>query len=72
MARRRNPDQDILIAKTSGVLVVDGVEQTITRGVSRARASHPIVRAAPDWWEPIQVHYDVEEATAAPGERREG
>lgn len=70
--RRRDPDRDVLVARISGVLVIDGREETVTAGRTRARASHPIVKAAPDWWEPINVHYDLEEAVAEPGERRAG
>ena len=66
---RKNLDQ-ILVAKESGVVVLDGQEVVVHKNITRARAGHAIVKAAPDLWEPIKVHYDVEQATAAPGERR--
>lgn len=71
MARpRRNPDDDIMIAVDSGVVVHDGREQIVTKGVTRARRGHQIVRANPSLWRPIDVHFDIEQATAAPGELR--
>lgn len=71
MARRRNPDEQILIATTSGVWVdADGVEYPYFRGITRVRAVHPLARAVPDAFKPVDVHYDVEQATAAPGEKR--
>jgi hypothetical protein len=68
--RRRNPDDDVMVAVDSGIVVVDGREEFVRRGITRARRSHPIVKAAPSLWKPIDVHYDVEQMTAAPGERR--
>lgn len=67
---RRNPDMDILIAVESGIAHVGGEECVVRRGITRARRGHPLVAATPNWWKPIDVHYDVEQATAAPGEKR--
>lgn len=68
---RKHPDDEVMIARDSGVVVVDGVEEFVRRGISRAHRGHPIVQAAPDLWEPIGVHFAVETTTAAPGETRE-
>lgn len=68
--RRRNPDDDIMIAVDSGVIVIDGREQQVFKGVTRARRSHEIVKAMPDLWKKIDVHFDVEQMTAGPGELR--
>lgn len=71
MARaRRNPDNEILIAIDSGVVNVDGEMYPVTRGVTRVRAAHPLAKAAPGLFKPIEVHYDIEQATSAPGELR--
>jgi hypothetical protein len=67
---RKNRDDDIMIAVDSGVIVVDGRECQINRGHTRARRGHEIVKAAPNLWKQIDVHYEVEQATAAPGEKR--
>lgn len=66
---RRNPDDEIMVAVVSGVLQCDG-EHQITKGITRARRGHPIVKAAPEWWRVLDVHYEIEQATAAPGELR--
>lgn len=71
MARpRKNPDYEILIANESGVVQVDGEECVVVRGVTRAERGAAIVKLTPDWWKPIEAHYRVEQATAAPGEQR--
>lgn len=67
--RRRNPDDEIMVAVVSGVIQCEG-EHQIVKGISRARRGHPIVKASPDWWKPIEVHFEVEQMTAAPGELR--
>lgn len=63
-------DDVILVAKTTGSMRVGKEEFFFTRGVTRIRASHPLAKAAPDFFEEIDVHYDVEQTTAAPGEKR--
>lgn len=71
MARRRNPDQEILIATVSGVWVDrDGTEYPYYQGQTRVRSSHPLAKAIPDAFRTLDVHYDVEQATNAPGEVR--
>ena len=67
---RKNLDDDILVATESGWVTVGGNAEPIRRGVTRARRGSAIVKASPDMWKPIDVHYDVEQATAAPGEKR--
>jgi hypothetical protein len=69
LARPRNEHQ-ILIAKQSGVIQIDGEECFVVKGVTRAERGAEIVRLTPGWWEPIKAHYRVEQATAAPGELR--
>lgn len=71
--RRRNPEDEILIANVSGVWVdKDGTECPYYAGRTRVRASHPLAKAIPGAFDPMDVQYDVEEATASPGERRGG
>jgi len=69
---RKYPDSgDIVVAKESGFLTLASGEVVgFKRGVTRFRNTHPAVRQAPQFFEPISVHYDVEQATAAPGELR--
>ncbi|HET6638593.1 MAG TPA: hypothetical protein VFH82_07425 [Gemmatimonadota bacterium] len=48
---------------------IDGEPVTVTAG-SRFDMSHPVVLAHPEMFEKLPVRYEVEQATAAPGERR--
>ena len=46
---------------------------TITAGITRVREGHPLLKTYPDWFrlaDDLAVHYEVEAATAAPGELR--
>lgn len=61
---------DIYVAKDSGVIEVEGERVVVTKGQTRVRAGHQILADYPDLFEPIGVHFDVERATRAPGERR--
>lgn len=67
---RKHPDSDVMIAKTSAVITLDGNEVVIVEGVTRAHRGHEIVQKWPGFWKPIDVHYGVEQMTAAPGEQR--
>lgn len=68
---RRDPEREILIATCSGIWVdKQGAEYPYFQGQTRVRASHPLARAVPDAFKPIDVHYDVEQAITPPGERR--
>jgi len=50
---------------------VDGY-QTITKDVTRVREGHPFLSQFPQLFKEASAHYewDVEQATAGPGERR--
>lgn len=67
---RRNPDDEILIAADSAVVNLDGELIQLHRDVTRVRASHDLAKQFPGLFKPIDVHYDVEQATASPGEKR--
>jgi hypothetical protein len=71
MTPRKASGDDILVASESfSGEMADGTAFAAQNGVTRVRASHPAVKRWPDYFKPIDVHYDVEQATAAPGERR--
>lgn len=71
MAPRSRNQADIYVAKTSFACELDGEPVQVTAG-ERIRVGHPLLRAQPGHFEPVDstVHYDVEQATAGPGERR--
>jgi hypothetical protein len=69
MAKTAKPDPgDILISKVTGF--VDGLP--VRAGITRVRAGHAMAKNHPELFEAVDVlvHYDVEQATAAPGEHR--
>ena len=67
--RQTRPD-DVLIAIETGVVNLEGQEILIRRGITRAHAGSAIAKAYPGFFKPIDVHFSVEQATAAPGEKR--
>jgi hypothetical protein len=64
---------DIYVAIESGSAEVEGKPFIFIRGVTRIRYGHPALRQIGQFFKPVEenVHYDVERATAAPGEKRE-
>jgi hypothetical protein len=68
------PTQDIFVANMSFATEVDGVPVTVLQGKTRVRAGHELLKANPQYFDPVDqgVHYDVEQTTAAPGEKRGG
>jgi len=48
---------------------VDGQEIVFT-AQTLVREGHRVLELYPDAFEPVRIAYDVEQATAAPGERR--
>lgn len=69
MPRTKSPE--IYVAKHSFSCEIDG-EQLFVNAGERVRSGHPLLRSQKDYFEPVDttVHYDVEQATAAPGEKR--
>lgn len=61
---------DVYVCKESGAFEWNGDMVVVNKGVTRVRAGHPMLDAHPELFEEITVHYDVERATAAPGEKR--
>ena len=65
-------NDEILVAKDSFAAHVDGETLVVRKGVTRVRKGHPLLKGREELFEPIdrKVDYDVEQATAAPGEKR--
>lgn len=67
----RRKTADIYVATRSFHCEVGGERLFVTAG-ERVRDGHPLLRAQAENFEPVDttVKYDVEQATAAPGEKR--
>lgn len=63
------PTRDVYQPREGCIIVIDGVETVLNTG-HLFREGHPIVVAHPELFKPVRVSYDVEQATAAPGELR--
>lgn len=61
---------DILEATTSFVALVDGKEYIVHQGRTHLQANHPLVAINPDNFKPVPLTFGVEQATEAPGEKR--
>ena len=64
------PEGQVYVATETFFVNVDGADIMIEKDKTRVREGHEILRAAPQNFKPVDAHYEVEAATAAPGERR--
>lgn len=62
----------MLVAKESFIIRWEGVDKVFTGGVTRVREGHPVLEGREHLFEALTPHYEVEAATAAPGEVRGG
>jgi len=65
----------ILIATETFATNIDGVPTVIHKDVTRVREGHPVALGNPDFFRPVEDRVDheladIEQATAAPGEKR--
>ena len=70
---RARQEADVYVAKESFAWSgPDGENYQVHKGRTRVRAGHPLLAANPGYFElaDVTVHYDIEQATAAPGEKR--
>lgn len=67
---RKQRSDEVLIAIETGVVNVDGEEILLRRGVTRAHSGSRVAQLYRSHFKPIDVHYPVEQMTAAPGEKR--
>lgn len=61
---------DIFVAKESFTVTLNGESIQVNQGRTRVRAGHPLLKGREMYFEPLTVQYDVETASARPGERR--
>jgi len=60
----------IYVAAESFTTSLDGVPVVVTADMTRVREGHPLLRGREQFFRLLDVHYDVESATQAPGEKR--
>lgn len=70
MAEKHPEPGEILVAIESFSKSYAGSDHHFTAGQTRVRSGHPILRGVEHLFKPVEAHYEVEAATAAPGERR--
>ena len=62
---------DVYVATASFEAFVDGERVLVQRGKTRVRDGHPILKGREHLFVPQTVRFDVEQATQAPGEKRD-
>lgn len=70
MPKTTAPEGVIYVAKESFTTMLNGEEVTVAAGRTRVREGHELLRGRMHLFEPMVVDYEVEQATAAPGEKR--
>jgi hypothetical protein len=68
MPKKKEPE--IYVATSSGVMKIDGKLHNYYGGTTRVRAGHPLLKAAPGKFKPMELDYELEEATKTPGRKR--
>jgi hypothetical protein len=70
MARRNTGN--VWVAKETFACEIDGEQIIVQAGQTRAREGHPLLDTYREMFEPADtgVAFEVEQATAAPGEKR--
>jgi hypothetical protein len=63
-------NRGMFVANTSGSAEVNGVSYTFHEGITRFAGDSPVVTACPLFFDPVDPAPVVEQATAAPGEKR--
>ena len=61
---------DIYIANETFATELDGQSIIVQKDVTRVRAGHPLLKGKKDLFTLLTVQFDVEQATAKPGEQR--
>lgn len=61
---------EMYVAKESFFVMLDGRRTIVSKDRDLVRAGHKLLSLYPDKFKPAPVRFDVEQATAAPGEKR--
>ncbi len=68
-ARKRQTSPDLFECVSGFACDYDGQQIVVSIG-QRVRAGHPILAGREEFFRPLEIHYDIEQATASPGEKR--
>lgn len=60
----------IFVARETFMTEVDGAPVAVHANVTRVREGHPLLSGREHMFAPLEVHFEVEQATKAPGEKR--
>lgn len=60
----------IYVARESFSTILKGEHIPVVGGRTRVREGHPLLKGREHLFEPLTVDYEMEQATAAPGEKR--
>lgn len=66
---KKNTGQ-IFVAKETFVTEIDGSMVSVHADVTRVREGHQLLSGREHMFRPIDVHFDVEQATDVPGQKR--
>lgn len=61
---------EMYVARETFFALIDGQRVMVKKGRDLVRAGHVLLEKYPDKFKPAPVRFDVEQATAAPGEKR--
>jgi hypothetical protein len=67
---QRSAAGKIFTPKESFYVTIDGAPKLLRKDVDRVREGHPLYEAHKENFVELSVEYDIEQATAAPGEVR--
>lgn len=62
--------RDVYVPNESFSCSIGGIDRTFVKDQTTVREGHPVLAKYAHLFHPIRVHYDVEAATAPPGEVR--
>lgn len=61
---------ELYVARETFTAVIEGRQEMVRKGRDLVRAGHPLLKQYPTMFKPARVRFDVEQATASPGEKR--
>lgn len=66
----KKTEAKMYLARETFVTEIDGVPVAVHAGVTRVRDGHPLLKGRESMFDVLTAHYEVEQTTNAPGEKR--